>query len=91
MVNLGVEVDLTFILDALPTETMHAQGEDTGEQMDVDTDKVSDVGSFDLLIESNPTSSHRGSTRLFQNSTRPVKRCPLLRIPQLLKTGEPIG
>jgi ATP-dependent RNA helicase DDX23/PRP28 len=38
MVHLGFEVDLTFILDALPTETM--QGEDTGEQMDVDTDTM---------------------------------------------------
>jgi superfamily II DNA/RNA helicase len=34
MVHLGFEVDLTFILDALPSETM--QGEDRGEQMDVD-------------------------------------------------------
>ncbi|KAJ7219190.1 P-loop containing nucleoside triphosphate hydrolase protein [Mycena pura] len=34
MVHLGFETDLTFILDALPSETM--QGEDTGEQMDVD-------------------------------------------------------
>ncbi|KAF5358278.1 hypothetical protein D9756_001646 [Leucocoprinus leucothites] len=34
MVNLGFEADLTFILDALPTETM--QGEDPGEQMDID-------------------------------------------------------
>ncbi|KAJ7489800.1 P-loop containing nucleoside triphosphate hydrolase protein [Mycena galericulata] len=34
MVHLGFEVDLTFILDALPAETM--QGEDAGEQMDVD-------------------------------------------------------
>ncbi|KAJ7470678.1 P-loop containing nucleoside triphosphate hydrolase protein [Mycena latifolia] len=34
MVHLGFEVDLTFILDALPAETM--EGEDTGEQMDVD-------------------------------------------------------
>ncbi|KAJ7685100.1 P-loop containing nucleoside triphosphate hydrolase protein [Mycena polygramma] len=34
MVHLGFEVDLTFILDALPVETM--QGEDAGEQMDVD-------------------------------------------------------
>ncbi|KAF8212328.1 P-loop containing nucleoside triphosphate hydrolase protein [Mycena galopus ATCC 62051] len=34
MVHLGFEVDLTFILDALPAETM--QGEDQGEQMDVD-------------------------------------------------------
>jgi len=34
MVHLGFENDLTFILDALPTETM--QGEDQGEQMDVD-------------------------------------------------------
>ncbi|KAF8628377.1 hypothetical protein AX15_003904 [Amanita polypyramis BW_CC] len=34
MVHLGFEADLTFILDALPTETM--QGEDTSEQMDVD-------------------------------------------------------
>ena len=38
MVHLGFEVDLTFILDALPTETM--QGEDTGEQMDVDTETM---------------------------------------------------
>jgi hypothetical protein len=38
MVHLGFEVDLTFILDALPTETM--QGEDTGEQMDVDTEMM---------------------------------------------------
>jgi ATP-dependent RNA helicase DDX23/PRP28 len=34
MVNLGFEADLTFILDALPSETM--QGEDPGEQMDID-------------------------------------------------------
>jgi len=34
MVNLGFEVDLTFILDKLPSETM--EGEDQGEQMDVD-------------------------------------------------------
>ncbi|KAG6890460.1 hypothetical protein C0992_001507 [Termitomyces sp. T32_za158] len=34
MVHLGFEADLTFILDALPSETM--QGEDTEEQMDVD-------------------------------------------------------
>ncbi|KAF9052958.1 pre-mRNA-splicing ATP-dependent RNA helicase PRP28 [Panaeolus papilionaceus] len=34
MVHLGFENDLTFILDALPTETM--EGEDMGEQMDVD-------------------------------------------------------
>ena len=34
MVHLGFENDLTFILDALPSETM--QGEDLGEQMDVD-------------------------------------------------------
>jgi ATP-dependent RNA helicase DDX23/PRP28 len=34
MVHLGFEADLTFILDKLPTETM--EGEDTGEQMDVD-------------------------------------------------------
>jgi len=36
MVHLGFEVDLTFILDALPSETM--QGEDMGEQMDVDSE-----------------------------------------------------
>ncbi|KAJ7582885.1 P-loop containing nucleoside triphosphate hydrolase protein [Mycena floridula] len=39
MVHLGFEPDLTFILDALPSETM--QGEDMGsveEQMDVDMD-----------------------------------------------------
>ncbi|KAA1474926.1 P-loop containing nucleoside triphosphate hydrolase protein [Dentipellis sp. KUC8613] len=34
MVNLGFEVDLTFILDKLPSETM--QGEDQSEAMDVD-------------------------------------------------------
>ncbi|KAG5653969.1 hypothetical protein H0H81_008837 [Sphagnurus paluster] len=34
MVHLGFEADLTFILDALPSETM--AGEDLGEQMDVD-------------------------------------------------------
>ncbi|KAF7295008.1 Pre-mRNA-splicing ATP-dependent RNA helicase PRP28 [Mycena indigotica] len=34
MVHLGFEADLTFILDALPSETM--EGEDAGEQMDVD-------------------------------------------------------
>ncbi|KAF9264801.1 P-loop containing nucleoside triphosphate hydrolase protein [Marasmius fiardii PR-910] len=34
MVHLGFETDLTFILDALPNETM--EGEDKGEQMDVD-------------------------------------------------------
>ncbi|PFH50660.1 hypothetical protein AMATHDRAFT_75458 [Amanita thiersii Skay4041] len=38
MVHLGFEADLTFILDALPSETM--QGEDTGEQMDVDGEIV---------------------------------------------------
>lgn len=36
MVNLGFEVDLLFILDSLPSETM--DGEDIGHQMDVDTD-----------------------------------------------------
>ena len=34
MVHLGFEVDLTFILDQLPSETM--EGEDQTEQMDVD-------------------------------------------------------
>ena len=34
MVNLGFEADLTFILDKLPSEAM--EGEDQGEQMDVD-------------------------------------------------------
>ena len=34
MVNLGFEADLTFILDKLPSDTM--EGEDQGEQMDVD-------------------------------------------------------
>ncbi|KAF8654182.1 hypothetical protein AX16_003711 [Volvariella volvacea WC 439] len=34
MVHLGFEADLTFILDALPSETM--EGEDTEEHMDVD-------------------------------------------------------
>ncbi len=34
MVNLGFEVDLTFILDKLPSDTM--EGEDQGEKMDVD-------------------------------------------------------
>lgn len=34
MVHLGFEVDLTYILDALPSETM--QGEDLSMQMDVD-------------------------------------------------------
>lgn len=38
MVHLGFEADLTFILDALPSETM--QGEDTGVQMDVDGEVV---------------------------------------------------
>jgi ATP-dependent RNA helicase DDX23/PRP28 len=38
MVHLGFEADLTFILDALPNETM--QGEDTGVQMDVDGEMV---------------------------------------------------
>lgn len=36
MVHLGFEADLTFILDALPGETM--EGEDQGEKMDVDED-----------------------------------------------------
>jgi len=34
MVHLGFEADLTFILDKLPSETM--EGEELGEQMDVD-------------------------------------------------------
>lgn len=34
MVNLGFEADLLFILDKLPADTM--EGEDKGEQMDVD-------------------------------------------------------
>ncbi|KAL0947006.1 hypothetical protein HGRIS_013150 [Hohenbuehelia grisea] len=38
MVHLGFEVDLTFILDALPVETM--AGEDTSEAMDVDGEVV---------------------------------------------------
>ena len=36
MVHLGFEADLTFILDALPSETM--EGEDQGEKMEVDED-----------------------------------------------------
>jgi ATP-dependent RNA helicase DDX23/PRP28 len=36
MVNLGFEVDLLFILDSLPSDTM--EGEDQGEKMDVDED-----------------------------------------------------
>ena len=38
MVHLGFEPDLTFILDALPSEAM--AGEDQGEQMDVDGETV---------------------------------------------------
>ncbi|SRR6266403_500927 len=38
MVHLGFEADLTFILDQLPSETM--EGEDQGEQMDVDGETV---------------------------------------------------
>jgi ATP-dependent RNA helicase DDX23/PRP28 len=38
MVHLGFEADLTFILDALPAETM--QGEDPGEKMDVDGETI---------------------------------------------------
>lgn len=38
MVHLGFEADLTFILDALPSETM--EGEDQGEQMDVDGEVI---------------------------------------------------
>lgn len=38
MVHLGFEVDLTFILDALPSETM--DGEDMSEQMDVDGESM---------------------------------------------------
>lgn len=34
MVNLGFEVDLTFILDKLPSDAM--EGEDQSEHMDVD-------------------------------------------------------
>lgn len=36
MVHLGFETDLTFILDALPTETM--EGEDPSERMEVDAE-----------------------------------------------------
>ena len=38
MVHLGFEADLTFILDALPSDTM--EGEDMGEKMEVDGDTV---------------------------------------------------
>lgn len=38
MVNLGFEADLTFILDKLPSDTM--EGEDQGEQMDIDGETV---------------------------------------------------
>jgi superfamily II DNA/RNA helicase len=38
MVHLGFEVDLTFILDALPSETM--EGEDRGDYMDVDGETI---------------------------------------------------
>lgn len=38
MVHLGFEADLTFILDALPTDTM--EGEEMGERMEVDGDTV---------------------------------------------------
>lgn len=38
MVHLGFEVDLTYILDALPSETM--QGEDTSMKMDVDGENM---------------------------------------------------
>lgn len=38
MVHLGFEADLTFILDALPTDTM--EGEEMGEKMEVDGDTV---------------------------------------------------
>ncbi|EIM90151.1 P-loop containing nucleoside triphosphate hydrolase protein, partial [Stereum hirsutum FP-91666 SS1] len=42
MVHLGFEVDLTFILDKLPSETM--EGEDTGQRMDVDGETMVNVG-----------------------------------------------
>lgn len=38
MVNLGFEADLTFILDKLPSEAM--EGEEQGEQMDVDGERM---------------------------------------------------
>ncbi|KAF5315965.1 hypothetical protein D9611_004618 [Ephemerocybe angulata] len=38
MVHLGFEVDLTYILDALPTDTMTGEGEDALDRMDVDGD-----------------------------------------------------
>lgn len=38
MVNLGFEADLLFILDKLPADTM--EGEDQGEQMDIDGETV---------------------------------------------------
>lgn len=42
MVHLGFEVDLTFILDKLPSETM--EGEDQGQRMDVDGETMVNVG-----------------------------------------------
>ena len=42
MVHLGFENDLTFILDALPSEAM--QGEDLGEKMDVDGETMIEKG-----------------------------------------------
>lgn len=42
MVHLGFEVDLTFILDKLPSETM--KGEDQGQKMDVDGETMVSIG-----------------------------------------------
>lgn len=39
MVNLGFEADLTFILDALPSDTL--KGEEELESMDIDEDNLS--------------------------------------------------
>lgn len=42
MVHLGFEVDLTFILDKLPSEAM--EGEDQGQRMDVDGETMVKIG-----------------------------------------------
>ena len=69
MVNLGFEADLTFILDKLPHDTM--EGEDLGEQMDVDGETpISPAGpssfsssSISLLLSDSSSPPQRTMTR----------------------------
>ncbi|KAH9842653.1 DEAD-domain-containing protein [Rhodofomes roseus] len=76
MVNLGFEVDLTFILDKLPSDMM--EGEDQGEQMDVDGETMIKKGR------------NRVTTLFSATMPPPVERLAkkYLRKPAIITIGE---